>query len=377
MRNSRYQQKKHRDSKNTTRYAANGYDITNTLQTTKVSIRKDWDDNNDADGYRPRTLKVSLMENGVSLSKDITLTAGNNWTASWGNLPVYKNGVEIKYSVVEDTASMPASYSQKSSVIQKQSDGTYLAVITNQYSMDKVSHTVTKVWDDNNNRDGLRTPITVRLIADGTAVTDPEATKELNETNHWTYTWNDLNKQNAAGTDIVYTVEEVGTVSGYTTTVVTSGSATTITNKRTVRTRNITVNKVWADNNATSRPTSVDVQLYANGSAVGAAVTLEDANHWTYTWNDLPYNEDGQQIVYTVKEVAVPQGYGVSYSPMTVDATGNGSISITNSYPSTTRTVTKVWDDQNNNDRNKKDHHVQIENRRDIVQHSLDRFCTG
>ena len=118
------------------------------------------------------------MENGVSLSKDITLTAGNNWTASWGNLPVYKNGVEIKYSVVEDTASMPASYSQKSSVIQKQSDGTYLAVITNQYSMDKVSHTVTKVWDDNNNRDGLRTPITVRLIADGTAVTDPEASEQ-------------------------------------------------------------------------------------------------------------------------------------------------------------------------------------------------------
>ena len=50
------------------------------------------------------------MENGVSLSKDITLTAANNWTASWGNLPVYKNGVEIQYSVVEDTASMPASY---------------------------------------------------------------------------------------------------------------------------------------------------------------------------------------------------------------------------------------------------------------------------
>ena len=140
----------------------------------------------------------------------------------------------------------------------------------------------------------------------------------------------------------------------------TSGSATTITNKRTVRTRNITVNKVWADNNATSRPTSVDVQLYANGSAVGAAVTLEDANHWTYTWNDLPYNEAGQQIVYTVKEVAVPQGYGVSYSPMTVDATGNGSISITNSYPSTTRTVTKVWDDQNNNDR-KRPSNIQVQ----------------
>ena len=82
--------------------------------------------------------------------------------------------------------------------------------------MDKVSHTVTKVWEDDNNRDGLRTPITVQLMADGVAVTDPDATQELNETNHWTYTWNDLNKQDARGNNIVYTVEEVGTVTGYT-----------------------------------------------------------------------------------------------------------------------------------------------------------------
>ena len=211
---------------------------------------------------------------------------------------------------------------------------------------------MTKVWEDDNNRDGLRTPITVQLMADGVAVTDPDATQELNETNHWTYTWNDLNKQDARGNNIVYTVEEVGTVTGYTKATVSAGSATTITNTHTVRTRDITVDKVWADNNSTSRPTSVNVQLYANGSAFGTAVTLEDANHWTYTWNDLPYNEAGQEIAYTVKEVAVPQGYGVSYSPMTVDTTtGNGSITVTNSYPSTTRTVTKVWDDQNNNDR--------------------------
>ena len=86
----------------TTTYAANGYDITNTLQTTKASIRKDWDDNNDADGNRPQNLKVSLMENGVSLSKDITLTAANNWTASWGNLPVYKNGCLLYTSDAAD-----------------------------------------------------------------------------------------------------------------------------------------------------------------------------------------------------------------------------------------------------------------------------------
>ena len=85
-------------------------------------------------------------------------------------------------------------------------------------------------------------------MADGVAVTDPDATQELNETNHWTYTWNDLNKQDARGNNIVYTVEEVGTVTGYTKATVSAGSATTITNTHTVRTRDITVDKVWADN---------------------------------------------------------------------------------------------------------------------------------
>ena len=74
--------------------------------------------------------------------------------------------------------------------------------------------------------------------------------------------------------------------------------------------------KVWQDaNNADGlRPASVTVQLYANGTATGTAVTLNAANNWTYTWTGLAVSENGSTITYTVKETSVPTGYTASYS---------------------------------------------------------------
>ena len=76
---------------------------------------------------------------------------------------------------------------------------------------DTTNITVTKKWDDENNRDGLRPDkITVTLYADGVK----KQTASFGEAEGWIYQFKDLPKTNANGSNISYTVEET-TVSGY------------------------------------------------------------------------------------------------------------------------------------------------------------------
>ena len=88
--------------------------------------------------------------------------------------------------------------------------------ITNSYTPGETSVTVTKHWNDSNDKDGIRPgSIKVQLFGDGNKVGDEV---ELNEKNNWTTIWNKL-PQKKSGKDITYTVKEVGSISGYTTTV--------------------------------------------------------------------------------------------------------------------------------------------------------------
>lgn len=81
---------------------------THTTETTSYSIEKEWADNNNQDGIRPRSIKIQLKADDENYGDVIILNAdeGNSWDASnskytWSNLPKYKNGKEIKYSVEE------------------------------------------------------------------------------------------------------------------------------------------------------------------------------------------------------------------------------------------------------------------------------------
>ena len=95
------------------------------------------------------------------------------------------------------------------------------------------------------------------------------------------------------------------------------------------------VTKAWSDANDKDgiRPESVEVQLYANGSAVGDPVTLTKAEDWTHTWEGLTKNENGEAIDYEVKEVSAPEGYTAAVKE---DASGY-EATVTNSHtPKTT-----------------------------------------
>ena len=301
-----------------------GDTITNshTPATTSVMVKKVWDDANNQDGIRPTSVTVNLLANG-KVVQIATLTATNDWTATWKNLSVYQNGKQITYTVAE--AEVPAGYQ---SVVAGDT-------ITNSHTPATTSVTVKKAWDDANNQDGIRpSNVTANLLADGEVI----QTATLNAANKWTTTWNDLPVYQS-GKQVVYTVAEANVPTGYTSMV----DGDTITNRHVPVTTAVTVKKVWDDasNQDGIRPSSVTANLLANGK-VAQTATLTAANNWVATWANLPVYQNGKQVTYTVAEAKVPAGY-----QSVVDGD-----TITNSHTPATTTVTikKAWKDANDQD---------------------------
>ena len=120
------------------------------------------------------------------------------------------------------------------------------------------------------------------------------------------------------------------------------GSMTdTISNEPT--TTEITVTKTWQGAEGTpleeDLPDSVEVTLYqqtAEGEPVqyGDPVTLTADTNWTYTWEQLPKEVDGQAVTYTVVETTIT-GWEASYD-YGEGATGTmeGTVIITNTKQS-------------------------------------------
>src|SRR5699024_9118888 len=128
-----------------------------------------------------------------------------------------------------------------------------------------------------------------------------------------------------------------------------TGEEFTVTNSHTPGQTSATVTKEWddANNQDDNRPVSIEVQLTADGEPTGEPVTLSTVDNWTYTWSDLDTHADVHEIVYSVEEVSTPEEYGAS-----INDNDHGNMIITNSYiPAETELpVSKVWDDEDNQD---------------------------
>ncbi|MFV0393026.1 MAG: Cna B-type domain-containing protein [Coprobacillaceae bacterium] len=189
---------------------------------------------------------------------------------------------------------------------------------------EEVGVKVTKSWSDNNNQDGIRpTSVEVNLLADGNVID----TETLNSGNSWIKEWTALPKYDN-GVEISYTVEEINIPTGYSPSITGSANDYTITNTHVPGVVSKKVTKAWNDNNNQDgiRPSSIQVNLLANGSVVDAQ-TLNTGNNWTYTWTNLAEKSAGTAIVYTVEEVSVPAGYTESTT-----VARNGDVIITNSH---------------------------------------------
>ena len=299
-------------------------------ETTSVEGQKTWDDSNNQDGKRPSEITVNLLKNGAPFkTATVKADADGNWKYSFTGLPKYENGQEVKYTVTENTV---AGYTTKVSGYD----------IKNSYTPGKTSVTVTKSWDDANNQDGKRpNSVKVQLYGDGNKVGNEV---ELTDGN-WTYTWNNL-PEKKAGKTIKYTVKEVGTADGYTTSYSDENQGNiVITNKHVPETTSVEGQKTWDDSNNQDgkRPSEITVNLLKNGAPFKTATVKADADgNWKYSFTGLPKYENGQEVKYSVTENAV-EAYNTKIE----------GYNIKNSYTpeETSVTVTKNWKDANDRDR--------------------------
>ena len=276
--------------------------ITNKPIKTSVSVTKIWV------GPKAGPITVHLLADGTDTGKTLTLNEAGNWKGSFDGLRKYKtDGTEIVYTVKEDDI---ANYTNAIT-----GDATTGFTITNT-NTEKVSVSGTKTWNDNNNQDGKRpVSITVNLLKNGTKVDSKTVTPDVSGA--WTYSFSGLDKYNADGTEITYTVSE-DPVDGYTSTV----TGTNITNSYTPETTVVKVTKAWVG----PKTNSVTVHLLADGTDTGKTITLDEAGNWTGTFSNLPKYKDGTAITYTVKEDDI-----ANYTnAITGDATTGFTITNTN-----------------------------------------------
>ena len=216
----------------------------------------------------------------------------------------------------------------------------YYVTYNNKYELIDIN--VIKVWDDNDDQDGLR-PKNLSLTLNGApedaTIPDPEITIS-SDGNTWTYVWKALPRYDNNGNEIVYVITENSIPEGYNCEEPTANDGGTITNKHTPEVIALTVVKAWDDNDDQDgkRPESIVITL-----SDGQTVTLSEDNDWTATIKDLPKYADGEEIEYSWSENNVPEGYTMTGTKVE----GLTTTTITNQHipEETDIIVTKVWDD--------------------------------
>ena len=185
--------------------------ITNTHKPEEISyhITKIWEDFDNQDGVRPDKITVRLYANDIEIDH-ITISEKENWEYSFEKLPKYKAGKLIKYTITEDNVDLYETdeiTTVENTKETKELDNT----IINNHELIPYNETgeitVTKTWDDDNNKYNSRPEnITVHLFADDEEIDSAILSKE----NNWTYTFKDLlkYKKGEVGVEINYSITE-------------------------------------------------------------------------------------------------------------------------------------------------------------------------
>ena len=352
--------------------AASGFTITNTHTPTptSVTVEKDWQDASDKEGFRPESVTIILHASDNSIAdQQVTITGTPSWSHTFTDLLAYKDGKKITYTVEEVKTDVITGTDGTGTYAISVTETATGYKVTNTHTPETTTSTVVKVWDDNSNQDKVRpavADIEFQLQANGTDVGEPVTLTDAGN-NRWTKTVSNLPKY-ADGELIEYTwVEDEASLKelGYTlTSAELSNDKLTYTMTNYRETDKITINgkKTWADssNNDQVRPLELNIQLFANGTAVeGQTKHLEaadydaTANEWTFSFEDLEVNDANGPIVYTVDEVdSEGKPTEVQYYDKTQTGNKENGYEIINKHDKETTSVkaTKVWDDDSNRD---------------------------
>ncbi len=103
--------------------------IINTLQVGELTVTKSWTDGKDRDDMRPDNVKLQLYRDDDKYGAVVELNAGNNWSHTFNNLPLYQSGTLEKsvyrvgevvpsgYTVAYEPASVTFAYNDKQEFI--------------------------------------------------------------------------------------------------------------------------------------------------------------------------------------------------------------------------------------------------------------------
>ncbi len=286
-------------------------------ETKTMNFSVDWHDSDDRDNIRPDSVSVDLYKtvgNGTPIYlQTIYITAGKNgtWTYKLEGLPGYEDGQSVNYTIevpadmVENLASIGYTTTTQDNIVHLYYTPATGSISTKLY------------WSDNEDNDGYRPDsVVVELYKNGMPT---GKTVDLNATNNWSATWNDLDvhyvEGTATGTDVVYSVK-VEAPAGYTvtynpeSTTIEEGQVLLIQLSHAADLADVPVTVYWTDNSNVDgkRPEQLKVMLLADGenSQYNAVLTAENAiegnsDVWNYTFKDLPvYRGDGEKIYYSV-----------------------------------------------------------------------------
>jgi len=333
----------------------------------KVTINKEWEDNEIQAQRRPSTITFKLKADGSLIGETKTLNVEQGETSvTFINLPKYNNErEEIQYEVEE----VNSGEFYQSSIGEIIGTNEKEVTVTNTFTKpnDKVSIRVNKEWNDNNDEAGKR-PNSIKVqVKNGTTVEKEVTVTEVAGGTEWYKEITGLDKYNDNGQEIEYIVDEeevqsgdlefyskeIGEITG------TDAKEVTITNTFTVPEDmvKLTVNKVWEEENSTQaqrRPEQITL-LVKDGDSVVQEYAIDTAEETSHTFTNLAkYDSLGQEIEYTVDEAEVQEGDLKFYSKAIGEVTGTGekTATITNTFtvPGDTLkiVINKAWEDEEN-----------------------------
>ena len=246
---------------------------------------------------------TTKVTNGTITASDTNIAYGGNKTITYSP----KAGYKLKSVTVDGTAVNITTYPSSYTFSNVRVDHNIEVV----YEVDTKDITVSKFWDDFNNKYNLRPDSLIFDAFIGSGTTSV-GNCTANASNSWKCTISGLAKINSSGEAITYIVKERNVPSGYiqTTGSISTADGTTATVSNKLQTVDIEINKIWEDDGDRDgvRPSTISVILLQNEIEFDtAAITGSSSNTWTYTFRNLPkYDTNGELFSYNVEEAVSP-----------------------------------------------------------------------
>lgn len=314
-----------------------GFKITNTFsETMRIIVGKEWV-MADKEATHPDSVTFSLLRNGIEWYTGQTLSKEDNWQKVYDDMPVYDGSRQkYTYSVVE---TVPDGYTVEYNT-RTISGGVVLTIRNKQNTRDIQFK---KVWDDDD--PSGRVAVTISLnngsgVVRSKEIKPDDAGKE--------FTFEDLPVYNGDRM-IEYTITEDQVPDQYHCYITGSmDEGFTILNSKEDKGKiNVAVKKIWDDNDDEShlRPNEIVIRLKKAKTGETVAVKILPIEgvgpdeKWNWTFKDVPKEESGTPIIYTVTEDPI------SYYHTVISGNQNTGFTITNQLKTIYEdiTVTKTW----------------------------------